>query len=65
MADERARAARAAAAADEEFSAEFLRLAAGPFPVSNQAPSPRVRLCCFWCYVVCHSTLTRPPHRYS
>ena len=53
LADERERRERAAAAADEEFSAEFLNMARKvlpPCPVSVA----------FWCFV--RRTVTPPPH---
>ena len=52
LADERERRERAAAAADEEFSAEFLNMARKVL-----SPCPIVLL---WCFV--RRTLTPPPH---
>ena len=41
------------------------RGACGPFTASNRTPFPARAFGCLWCYVARHSTLTRPPHRYS
>ena len=57
MADERARAARAAAAADEEFSAEFLNAAREVRSLCPIKPRPRACVCVAFGVMSC---VTRP-----